>query len=412
MNNIFIKIPKKGDIAVKTISSGEVRYIDLDTFSAAGISSSVYEIIGVVVCIKDGKVLVTRGNIGSYKYCNRAWWYLSGYTLDGTARTGVLSLRFTSNSWESNINKTINYNASTLNDFISQLNTAFAEDSDMSGQDWYANITSDNRVRIHCNNIDYRQCAYNTASTGFTLTSSLPEITYSSAMLRRNGANSGEGSISNMSRALSYFHSDLNSTTYNPNSNITSVKRGYPICLPGYLGTSQYQSDHCSYLRGIYGAGEEGWKKFMAAQLPVLPSDYGIMKVQDGKERTSQLASFYYTSSAQSTPSPMCAAASAAYNVSTAKINVGEFHLPTTEELSLILDGVLYGTDASRNADILNKGLNAINFPAISNGSYLWSCCRYSSSYGWCALGTGGFFDGSYMCNTYGVCPVSLYKIA
>lgn len=43
----------------------------------------------------------------------------------------------------------------------------------------------------------------------------------------------------------------------------------------------------------------------------------------------------------------------------------------------------------------------------LPEGSYLWSCLRYSASYAWYAYGGGGFFCFSYMYNAYVVVPVA-----
>ena len=96
------------------------------------------------------------------------------------------------------------------------------------------------------------------------------------------GGTGGEGAISSWPIALAYFRADNSSTTYNPSSDVTDIKRGYPICLPGYLGTSTYQSDHCAALRAVYGEGEAGWLKFMESCLPVVPSDFGNMGMDFG----------------------------------------------------------------------------------------------------------------------------------
>ena len=411
--NIFVRYPKKGDVAVKVIATGEVKYIDGESFDLSKVDTTLYEVASVVVGILDGKVLVTRGNIGSYKWCDRPWWYLTGFTLDGTERTGVISIRVSTDSWAANVDKTITYNASDIDTFIEQLNEAFEDDTDFAAQDWYTDkIEGDaTKVRVHCTGTDYRQYGYNTGKTGFSLGTCMPEITYSSDMLRKHGGYSGEGTISNMARALAYFRSDVTSTSYNPASDVTSVKRNYPVCLPAYLGTSQHQSDHCALLRSVYGEGEEGWLKFMNSCQPVIPSDMGMMTFDKGKERTALLGSFTYTSRAQTTAKIMCPAADAAKKVHTTNIAEGEYWLPTTEELAMVLDGVKHGTDTSRDADVLNKTLNKAGFPAVSNGSHLWSCCRYYTNNAWLANGNVGFFNSSIMYSSYGVVPVSLYPL-
>lgn len=410
-NNVFTQIPKRGDIVVKDLATKTPQYIIQDTFVKAELNMSVYEIVGVVYWTNGKKVGVVYKENASNLYCNRAWWYLSGYTLDGSQHTGVISARFASNSWAANLDKTITYSASDMEGLVAALNEAFLADADFVAQDWYADIF-DGKVRVHCNNISHQQCLNNTAKSGFTLTGSLPEIIAKADIRRKHGGKGGEGAISSWHRALAYFRGDNSSTDYNPNTDVTNIKRDYPICLPGYLGTSQHQRDHCAFLRSVYGEGEEGWLKFMKSCLPVVPTDFGNMGMHNGKERTAVLASFGFTSAKVAEATPMCKAAAYCYNKQSQTVEKGEFWLPTTEELSRILEGVEYGTKSDRNADTLNKGLNLIGGSAISNGSYWWSCLRSGTYSAWVTSGIYSFFSGGSMCYTVrGCAPVSLYTL-
>ena len=184
------------------------------------------------------------------------------------------------------------------------------------------------------------------------------------------------------------------------------------ICLPGYLGTSQYQSDHCAFLRSIYGEGEAGWLKFMQSCLPVLPSDWGNMGMRDGKARTQLLASKFYTSHTKTDPTPLCPAAYYAANIETATLPKGTFSLGTTEEVFEILDGIKYGTNGSRDADKVNALQNHMGKSAISNGSYLWSCLRLGAGLAWIASGGNGFFYSSLMYSALVVVPVAHLKLS
>ena len=280
-------------------------------------------------------------------------------------------------------------------------------------QDWFAVKESDDSITLHFAYTDYRQSSYNSGKSGFTLTANLlPDVKALANIRRKNGATGGEGVISSWERALAYFRADNSSTTYNPNADVTDVKRTYPICLPGYLGTSQYQSDHCAFLRSIYGEGEAGWLKFMQSCLPVLPSDWGNMGMRDGKARTQLLASKFYTSHKKTDPTPLCSAAYYAANIETATLPKGTFSLATTEEVFEILDGIKYGTNGSRDADKVNALQNRMGKSAISNGSYLWSCLRSSANNAWYANGYVGFFYSVSMYYACVVVPVAHLKLS
>ena len=182
---------------------------------------------------------------------------------------------------------------------VAQLNTYFKANEPFNAQGWIAKLNDDNTIDLLFKFTDWRQASYNTGKAGFSLSANLlPEWIATSAMLRMNGQRSGGGAITNWASALTYFRNDIAQTTHNPDKDVTSVKIAYPICLPGYLGTSQYQSDHCSYLRSVSGEGEEGWLKFMASLLPGRPTEYGSngdkAKYGDAKKNTYYLASAKY----------------------------------------------------------------------------------------------------------------------
>ena len=80
-----------------------------------------------------------------------------------------------------------------------------------------------------------------------------------------------------------------------------------------------------------------------------------------------------------------------------AAMGKGAWVLPDIDLLVSVLKTVKYGTSASRDADPVNAGLNAIGGSALSNGSYIWSSSGYYAGNAWCSYGNGGY------CNAYGV---------
>ena len=407
--------PKRGDAALGVIGTNQVVFATHESMLSASLDTSKYEYIGPVFRRKGNDVLYGYHTTSSQKWSDRYSFKLTGYTLDGAAHTGVLSIREASDSWAANHDYTVAYAASTVDEMVTLLNTFFLNPTNavFQTQDWFAVKESDDSITIHFAYSDWRQANYNSGKSGFALTANfLPDVKALANIRRKNGATGGEGVISSWERALAYFRSDNSSTTYNPSSDVTDVKRTYPICLPGYLGTSQYQSDHCAFLRSIYGEGEAGWLKFMQSCLPVLPSDWGNMGMRDGKARTQLLASKFYTSHTKTDPTPLCPAAYYAANIETATLPKGTFSLGTTEEVFEILDGIKYGTNGSRDADKVNALQNHMGKSAISNGSYLWSCLRINANYAWIAHGSSGFFYNYCMCYAYVVVPVAHLKLS
>lgn len=407
--NVFTKYPKRGDIWLREVATKKDCFITLESFSLSDVPST-YMPLGVVAKRTGKDVLVVYKYNASYTWCDRYSHKLTGYTLDGTNRTGVISIRDNSGA-SANTDYTVQYNATTMDALVSQLNAFFQATPVFSSQDWVA-VVEDGAITVHYAYTFWQQASYNGAKSGFAFTVNLmPDVPSLANIRRKHGGAGGEGVISSWDRALAYFRADNSSTSYNPSTNVTSVKTTYPICLPGYLGTSQYQSDHCAFLRSVYGEGEEGWLKYMASCLPVDPTDAGNMGQHFGKEMTAILASKTY-SSPKKTNEVMCKAAYYCHNITNDVIARGELYLPTVSEVRAILDGVHYGTNGSRQSDELNKALYMLGGKAISNGSYLWSSCRYYASNAGYANGYGGFFSNYNLYVSFSCVPVLHLTVA
>ncbi len=61
-----------------------------------------------------GKITLVNKTNEARKWSAIYSWALTGYTLDGTDRTGVLSIRSADDSYAANHDYTVSYNASTL----------------------------------------------------------------------------------------------------------------------------------------------------------------------------------------------------------------------------------------------------------------------------------------------------------
>ena len=407
---IEISVPKRGDYCIKKIEDKSVHYIDIDSIASISDINDGYELVGIVCGYINGEVLVVRNPIShSDTWCDILQYVLTGYTLDGTDRSGVLSIRDNSTA-TSNTDYTIPYNATTKEDLVEQLNNFFAINDAFKNQRFYASI-DDDKVIVHYHFTFSNQSSYIAGKNGFTLTqNTIPDVIASTIFRRKNGVQSEGGVISNMERALVGFRDDSSQETYNPTKVVTSVKVQFPICLPGYLGTSSYRDgDKCEFLRAVYGEGEEGWKKFMKSFLPVYPTDYGIIKTT-GKELTKVLASKRYND-LDKVDEPMCKAAYYCYSMTSTTIDEGEFWLPGVQELSIILYGIKYDTVSDRNADIVNKALNKVGWASINNGTYYWSACRYNYRNSWYINGYHGVLYGSYFFGSNACLAVSLYPL-
>jgi hypothetical protein len=416
-------------VGLRSARTGSVAYLDgahalrfaaPGTFRADGLPEGG-EVIGVVVIGVDhqdfrGEVAVMSKTLTTSPMLERLFIRLSGYTLDGTDRTGTLSVWEASDNWAAAHDYAVGYNADSAEALASQLNAYFKANEPFAAQDWVAEADGGGNVTLHYAYTHYRQ-ASNAAKDGFAVAeAAAPGWAYTTRMLRRNGKRIGEGTITNWPRALAYFRGDNSSTTYNPASDVTTIKISCPICLPGYLGTSKYQSDHCSYLRGVYGEGEEGWLKFMESFMPVRPSEYGIFDASRygaAKRNTYYLAGIKYAGQdgVEKYASPAARlAANLGYDHELLK--QGEWALPDIDLLFGLVGQLKYPTTNDRGADPVNAALEAIGVPALGNSSSVWSCFRFDPGIGWIAGGGSGYAGGNYLYGRSMAAPLVLLNAA
>ena len=400
-------------------SVGALHFIPLESEPTTAFLAG-FTTVGVVAVGVDhkdyrGKIVIVNKANASKMWSAIYSFKLTGYTLDGTDRTGTLKVYSAASTYD---NYVISYNAETAAGLVEQLNTYFQANAPFTTQHWRADADGDGNITLSFlfTFADQRSCA---GSAGFTLTANLlPEIPASTACFRMNGQRSGEGTISNMERALTYFKSDLNNATYNPKTDVTTPVRSYPICKPGYLGTSQYsEGDHCAALRAIYGPGEAGWLKFMESFLPVRPTQYGPMGDKatygDGQRNTYIMAGRTVEKQDGSSIVAHPAAdycADVSYNHPLLK--KGAWQLPDMDTLVAVLSTVKYNAVNNKKADPINKALDLIGGSAVSNGSLIWSSSRYIANLAWYSGGGGGFLLGSSLCNALLALPVALLDVS
>lgn len=399
ITNIFTNLPKVGDAVVGERSTKKVKFITLESFDNASLGSD-YETIGVVYNRRGRKVKIVYKNNEKKVGCKKWVFKISGYTLDNTSRTGVISFRPDSSATE-NADVTVIYKTTTLQGLVDALNTAFAGNTAMVSQHWVAYINGSD-VNIEHDYTFWRQSSYNDAKDGFTATAALmPEVESVADIRRRHGSSGGEGAISSWERALAFFRTSTGTDTsqgYVPSS-ISNVKdRAYPIALQSYLGAN------CAEIRKVFGEGEQGWLNCLAAFLPVKPTDYGNMGMRDGLARTKLIASYKDTFG-----NPIAPAADYCYNIDTVALPKGNWYQPTIEDLTDLLRIVKFGINGDVNSDSINKTLAAMGGNPISNSSLIWSCCRSAPYLGWLADGNTGCFSFNYLCYEVSAVPITEY---
>lgn len=397
-----------------------IRFVAASTFNKTTFPES-YEIFGIVAIGVDhpdfrGEVAVMSHQFAGAPLSSIYYFKLSGYTLDGAEHTGVLSIRSASDHWAANQDYTITYKADNIVALVSQLNDYFKANELFIAQDWVAIADTNGDVFLHFKYTTWQQASYNSGKSGFSVVGvTAPQWKPTSRMFRMNGQRNGEGTITNMPQALAYFRADNSRMNYNPAADVTTAKLAYPICLPGYLGKSKYQSDHCAYLRGIYGEGEEGWLKFMQSFLPVLPSEYGIFDdttYGTEKQNTYYLASLKYVGQdgVEKYVSP-AARLAAERGFGHELLKRGEWVIGKISRIFSIVGQLRYPTTPDKFADKVNAALAAIGAPALGNNSSVWSCSRYSENFDWIASGDLGFAYSLNFYSSYLAVPLVILKV-
>lgn len=418
---IDIRSARTGTIAVLD-GAHALRFIGVDTFSSESFMSN-FEIVGVVAIGVDhpsfrGQIAIMYHTPESHPMSTICQWKLTGYTLDGTDRTGTLSIREASDKWAANHDYVISYNATDEGALINQLNTYFRANEPFKTQKWSAYIDEDNTINLSCMCITWHQESFNTSKDGFTLSHNLfPEWKFIEKMLRINGNRGGYGAIMNWARAIEYYRKDngvvhpyMGGRTTDQGSN---TKQQYPINLPTWLGTStKNPGDFCAGLRAIYGEGEAGWLKFMKTMLPLRPTEYGLNgdKVTDVYNITYYLASQKYIDVDGNTH-PTCPAATFAANISFDHelLKKGQWIIPNTGLFFDVIENIEYPTTNSRDADIINRALNAIGAPPLRNDASFWLCHKkwyYRGLIG-CSMGEYGI----HMPNALNIIPLAILDV-
>lgn len=398
-NNVFVKIPERGDACVGRLSDKKLFYIKADTLVTSELDKSEWEVQGVVSHREGKKVtIVGLDDSGRITFCDRVWYYLSGYTLDGAEHTIVLAIPTKAN-WDKSVEKTITYTASTVEEFISALNDAFEADADFTDQDWYADLTADGRVRVHYV-FAVRQNYNFIVKSGITKTNPLPELKQCTRLRRRSGQTTKIGGICSWHRVLAYYRNDNGTLAAHGGRTAeqTSIKQEWPINLPTWLGTSaKNPGDFCKALRDVYGEGEEGWLRFMRSCMPVTDTDGGAM-MYDSIEIGKLLSSFVYTSRKVTEPKYMCPASGWCASFSTSCLQAGSWHMNAPKELVELMRDITQGTGTP---DVLNRTIAAAGGKTISNRYGRLSCARYDSNTVWIYHNTFGCLSSATMSDVW-----------
>lgn len=411
---VLTDVPKKGDI-VCLDTNKKVKYFDLDSFSISQLPTG-WQAIAFVKWVRGRKVRISRV-IGNYKWAQYFLWKVTGYTMDGESH----AFSFTVKVSGTNYTCEGNYSGTTVAEVAASMNTV-VKNFNFGGHSYHVYVRGGEVILQHDTYTTY----LGVTPTGVSVTAWVAlEIPASSAMPRFNGQKSGDGSIINPNRSLIYFRADLASGTYNPATDVTSIKRAYPICLPAYLGTSANNDDHCAALRAYYGEGEDGWIKFMESVMAIWPSQQGVFyEVTYGTERHNTYAlAGQKVEKADGTPDVYYPAfdAVAAVNFDCDGLRAGDWIFPNIGSVielkrpitypAIYQKGVGSVSIPAANADVYSRACAKLGMTQVSNSTSCWSSSRCSTSVSWYFHGGSGGAYGSYFFGAFQVVADALLTL-
>ena len=332
---------------------------------------------------------------------------VSGYELDGTEHTAQLRLHgkpTTETFYE------FRYTASTVDEFVTSLQQLLTTNGETG---WSAYKDDEGRVILQYDNYTSGEYYASTITyaTGLTLTAKVTVDCPQQPSFWRKCGNRGNG-VWHAAKAKEYFRSDLSSTAYNPASDVSSVPT-YPVCWPAFAGTSQYQEDHCLWLRQQYCADpahptEEEWERYIDDIVHIIPYMLAghAPKWRDGKALSDPLKNITYRA-ADGSQKPLYQGINYC-----AQFLDGKGYLPSMSELIECFGNVTYGLSGvdRDKSDAINRALFAIGGTAVQCNSAFWLSGRNGTYTSWVAYGIGGIDNGNF-CGSQRCCPLALLEL-
>lgn len=381
--NVIVDIPEIGDILFLD-ANNQRHFLKHDTYVAASFPTGC-TFIGVVFDIQGNTAKIINKASTSQKWADVFQWKVTGWTLDSTDHSGVVTL------YNNTAFGTFTYNASTLADCATQLNA------------WLAANAPNYTCYLQGSDVILQWDAYTAypgthTIVGLTLTPTMgDEVQASSELTRKSGARIYWG-VSNVARYLEY---------YNTNGTVPTsmVSDSTDIAMSRtYFNTGEFAAN----MRTKYGTFEN----YVASMMVQNPYPRGILDGKSGLANTLALAGVTYTAANGSTQYKYPAAHfcnQIAYN--NAEMAQGKWYLPSISELSRLYEQLTYGLSGLTIAqsDVINRSLNAIGGTLQGVASGRWSCSRNSSYGAWVCGSTGSVYYNGF-CAALASVPVLALK--
>lgn len=389
--NVLVTVPKVGD-AVVLDASGNIKFIAFGTFVNSSFPSG-WTKVGVVYWVQGKDVrFISHTSLGGKKYSDVWRLKITGYTLDSTDRSGVLTT-YDNNGTATTL--TFNYNASTKADFVSQFNTwAATSGNDPNSRSYYMYVDSNEDVEfVEGNYTTYRQ-----HSDGFS-----------------SGLSSSANVAQEIPNIIWNLDMDGYSRIYNT-VNIGAIKRwgGRTLSSAEAVSTNSTPISQASFngeysvnYRAIYSSYDE----YLEHNQVKIPVNRGVASWRDvGHQYTYALANNTYTKKDGTSAYMYTAARSAATFGYSANANVaaGKWYIPDVEEMVVLMRPITYGNTGISSVsqyDKVNQTIYAMGGDLISTNAHRWCSCRCVSAGVW-SYYSGGCLSNYSFCNTLAIVPV------
>src|SRR5574344_564765 len=406
--NVYVETPGVGD-AVVIDADNQIKFLKTGTINTS-LLPSTHTTVGVVGYRFGNQVLVINKTNTSKKWADVYRWTVSGWS----GYTSAVSVTLKADNGTVLISG-VSFTPSGTTDaatFVSEFNT-FLSTNSVATTYYKMYVETVNGVATPVLVLEtYNNYQFSATLSGLTLTPyNGTEYTAGPSLIRNNMLAGSEGAIMNLDRAIAYFTEDLSASVFNPSSTVTGDTT-YPVCLPGYLGTSANVSDKCAWLRNKYGEGYDGWIKYLKASSARFLTEYNGTSWLSGKTLTyAHVGKTYENASGVATPAYPAFEYCAAVGYNASGLEQGNWFLPSLYEMVPVWAQIKYGTNGSRFSDPINAGLAALGGSATSNGSNVWSSVRVSAVVAWGFFGNNGIVGGNLFYGGSLAVPCSLLKI-
>ena len=379
--NVIVSVPEVGDILFLDANNNR-HFLKHDTYVAASFPSGC-TFVGVVFDVQGNTAKICHKTSSSQKWADVFQWKVTGWLLDSADHVCAVTL------YKNTAVGTFTYNAATLSDCATQLNTWLATNA--ANYTCYMQGTD---VILQWN--AYADYPYTHTIAGLTLTPSMAdEISASTVLTRKSKARVSWG-VCNYNKYMEVY---ANNTTNKPASMVrdaTDISVGRET-----FNTNDFMAD----MRTKYGT----YENYVKSMMIINPYPRGILDGSTGLANTLALANVTYTAKDGTTQYKYPAARycnQIAYN--NADLAQGNWYLPSISEAARLFEQETYGLSGvtAANADAINKSLNEIGGTLHSVSSYLWSCSRSSSFHAWGCGNTGSVGYDGHFCSAFMAVPV------